>query len=180
MCDMGVLEPHRHMCVARIMVILHLALIHPQYWEWYCPAFFADICASTLITVFSYLPKNLTTDTTKGVACCRWLAHGCEYSRFSSFSADYNALSGSLYLKVFAYMSVTLKSMIQYVPCSHKTRIITSPMSSIVLCCCLWLARSFLAGTPHVDFQFVANHRGSACLWCHITEIVTNFVVAYY
>jgi hypothetical protein len=57
------------MCVARIIAILNLALISPQYWEYDFTAFLADLCASTLITVFASLPSNTSNNTTKGVHC---------------------------------------------------------------------------------------------------------------
>jgi hypothetical protein len=60
--------------------------------------------------------------------------HGCRYFRFLMFSAASSTLCGSLSLYVFASMYVTLAYNIQYHTCSHKLRIRTSPLSSIIAC----------------------------------------------
>jgi len=136
----GILEPRRHMCVARTITILILALTYPHTSEYGFSHFSASRANNHFSKVCPSLPIRPSTEITKGVKCPCWSRQDWRYFFFFSFSCCSRTFFGSFEIHDFASVSVIRTSMIQSVPHAQSPRIKTSPLSSLLLLLRLRLA----------------------------------------
>jgi hypothetical protein len=68
-CDVGMLDPLKHTCVARTMAMLMRALRCPMTFEYDLPDFVAVRAVDIFKTVLASFLRSPSTDTTNGVKC---------------------------------------------------------------------------------------------------------------